>query len=275
MAREFSFDSSLARKRFHPHALDLHDAATSQRYHEAIDVVRSILAKSNIPSAKAALAIREALKAAGAQQYARARRIELQRRRKSSAQNLSVLVECLEELVQRIQDAPSASQRALNDIMIANYEKYFDTETFVALFQSFKDALPNVSNGERLRDGSIWQDIAVCWEGAPPSTRNAVESELRHSATRLDAKEFVKHIIVLLQTFWPERNAKAALTREFCLRMSEVWRSMGLKVGAAYDWKIGKNCESLFEQFCSAALRAVGNDTKIARRQTRRLQKDA
>jgi hypothetical protein len=157
--------------------------------------------------------------------------------------------------------------------MEGHKESYFDTETVQALLQRLDSAVPDASNEQHGADR--WQAIALSWEGAPPTTRNAVEAELRRSGIPLDAGEFLNTLITLLRASAPPRIAKVSVTRELSIRIAEVWGSLGLKVGAAYDGMYGKNIKSSFEQFCAAALRAVGVDARISRRQIKWLIKDA
>ena len=272
LARQFKFGLAAARSRFHLHDLDLNDPQKSRQLQDARGKMRSMLSKKGVPSKDAEREIQASLQFAGAQRYARAGQVLLQHQRNAATQNLELLVVRLEQLSQAISNAPPATAEAVDKIMTAHAAQFFDTESFLELIQSIKEVLP-ISTAED-QEGDIWQDIIISWEGMPSVTRTVVEAELRGAAQTRNPSEFFPALITLLKGLPPPKNKKAALTREFSRQMAMIWRSLGLHVGAAHDWKNGKDVHSVFERFCAAALRAVGDDTKLSRRQVKKLQKD-
>jgi hypothetical protein len=272
MPRQFSFDSHVDRKRFGQHDLDLDDPSTSDQYNEGTAALRKILAKNNVPSAKAERAIQEVVQAAVEQRYALPRLLRVQSKRKSAAQNRVTLIMRLEELLRTIQNVSPASADMLGQAMAAHSSlMYFDTETFASLLNSFREILSHGTSEEQ-QQGDRCQDIALAWEGAPATTRNAVEAALRRSAIPTDPSDFLKKTVELLREFAPPRSLKVAPTWQSSLRMAQIFQSVGLKIGTSYDWKNGKDHEGPFQRFCAAAFRAAGVHVRISRRQTKRLQ---
>src|SRR5205085_11592843 len=108
----------------------LDNAQRSAQLQEAFVEMQRILAKENINPADANHANRGSLHAAGAQRYARPRRMQLLGQRTSSAKSLELLIVRLEQLLEAIANAPSPTTEALNEIMTGHAKEFFDTESF-------------------------------------------------------------------------------------------------------------------------------------------------
>ena len=104
-------------------------------------------------------------------------------------------------------------------------------------------------------------------------TRNAVEAELRQFPELREPSDFVQNVAALLRRFAPKRARKTAVTHKFGLSIGKRWTALGLTVGTAHDWLTGKDIESLFQRYCSAALCAVGSQFRMSRRQVNLIKK--
>ena len=115
-------------------------------------------------------------------------------------------------------------------------------------------------------DGNFVREIINGWEAIRPVLRTAVEAKLQGMSSQYDAAGCLLHVCDLLRESAPRRTTKTAYTIGFGVRIAWIWHLLGLRVGTAYDGYNGKSFDSLFQRYCAAALRAVGDDhSKISR----------
>ena len=244
--------------------------------------MRRILATAKIPSAKIKHAIEQTLDAATDHRLQSMRQEDRRRNRLHAKDAVEKLSARLTELAAAIAKLPPISKKKLNAIVAGHAQQFFDTETFVAIIQDIATALPMLAPRKRAQDAfdAIDQPIAGIVRTAPPEiielwetmsaeTRQQIEKKIRRSVAKKSATEFLRQLIVLLERYFPQAKTGRLQTiqRHYIERIGKIWQSLGLNIGRAYDGMHSRNIESRFQRYCRAALAAVGEESKISRRQ--------
>ena len=256
--RQFKFAAMAARKRF-----SLQRFLSRDSFPVAIGTMLNVLVKSKLHPSTAKWELWKTLEEAGALAQADQRRKQCAFSHRQAERDLNLLVKHLEMVAQEILHGPPVSRDALRVLITQSQAQFLDTESFLELIQSIHEVLHPEGDPARNR----WCEIGNLWEAIRPVTRNAVEAELRRSPELRAPNDFVQNVAALLRRFAPKRAKKTAVTYKFGLSIGKRWTALGLTVGTAHDWKTGKDIESLFQRYCSAALYAVGSQFTISRRQ--------
>jgi hypothetical protein len=234
-------------------------------YEQAVETMRSILAKKGICLETMPFHTAEHLRMAAAHVRGYERRRDRLRRHQEAAADLKLLIKNLKALSRAIRRAP-ASREALQTILEKSRQQFFDTELFAELIQSVHVVL--YAKGDPDRDK--WRDTSDLWEKIRPATRSAVEAELRRSYKTLEPSEFMRAMAKSLREFAPPRTRKTSVNYEFGLAMGKSWKKLGLTIGA---FRYSAN-GSPFQSYCGAAVAAVGGNFTISRRQVERIRNE-
>jgi hypothetical protein len=262
--------------------LDLSGPTTASQFERNRQDMRRILVAAKIPGAKIRPAIEMTLHAAVDHRLQGMRQDDRRRDRLRSKDAVEKLIKRLTELAAAITKLPPTAKKRLNTIVARHTEEYFDTETFAAIITDIAAALPMLAPRKRAQDAFdvIDQPIAGIVRTAPPEiielwetmsaeTRQQIEQKLRRSLAKKSAIEFLPQLARLLERFLPQSKAGRPRTiqRQYVERVGKIWRSLGLRVGRAYDGSKGRSVESRFQRYCGLALTAVGDSSQISGRQ--------
>jgi hypothetical protein len=250
---------------------------------------RLLLEKDRIPTMMADRAIQKTLEAAFDFQLADLRYRSLRAIEAHSHATLDYLIRELRELAEAIARLPPNSKGQLNKRVFTKIDQApFDSEVFIDIIETIAQTLPEI--GPRRLTNNILSlihpdpgtgrrsHLIDAWEAMPAATRVKVETMVQDNRSRL-LVTWLADVAHLLEQERPirKRGAPRAVSRVFVSRIARIWRTLGLKVGLAYDFflhpandeRIGRGgrVQSRFQCYCRAALTAVGDPTEISARQ--------
>jgi hypothetical protein len=261
--------------------LDLSDPATALQFERKQDEMGRILAAAKVSSAKMKHAIERTINAAVDHRLQAMRQEDRKRDRLRSKDDADKLMKRLTELAAAIAKLPPTAKKKLNAIVVSHTEQFFDTETFVAIIDDIAAALPKLAPKKRAQDAfdvidqpipevvrTAPPEIIGLWETMSGGTRQQIELKIRRSVPKKSAVEFLRQPVLLLNRFSPQSKAgRPTIQRRYVERVGKIWRSLGLRVGRAYDGIKGRSVESRFQRYCRLALAAVGDSSQISGRQ--------
>jgi hypothetical protein len=205
----------------------------------------------------------------------------------------------LAELEQAIAKLPRRSRGKLNKEVAKQEWHLFDTEMITALLDDVSKALESATP-------KCWADAALkvihqplalasfalqargrsdlndLWESLSPWTRNAVEERISRGRRPISLTRFLRELVALLAEMSLQDEARIKLVRrtdlmrQFGRPIANEWRKSGLRVGRANVWK--DEClyesEGAIQQYCNAALRAVGDRTRLTPGNVRAIKRE-
>ena len=250
---------------------------------------RLLLENGRVPAIVADRAIQKTLQAAFDFQLADLQCRSLKAMEARSRATLDHLIRDLRELSEAIARLPATSKGQLNKRVFAKIDQApFDSEVFIDVMETIAQVLSEVGP-RRLADDSlslIYPDLGTAsrspiidaWEAMPAVTRVKVEIMVQGNRSRL-LVTWLADFANLLEQERPvrKRGAPRALSQVFVSRIATIWRTLGLKVGLAYNFCLhpanedsigrGGRVQSRFQRYCRAALTAVGDPRVISARQ--------
>jgi hypothetical protein len=261
--------------------LDLGDPGTASQFERNRQEMTRILVAAKIPDAGIEHAIEQTLDAAVDHRLQGLRQEDRRRNRLRSKDSVGRLIERLSALAAAIAKLPPTAKKELNAIVAGHTEQFFDTETFAAIIHDITVALPMLAPRKHAQDAFdvIDQPIAGIARTAPPEiielwetmsaeTRQRIELKVRRSAAKKSAIKFLRQLDLLLKRFSPRSGAGLrTIQRRYIGQVGKIWKSLGVRIGRAYDGTKGKSVESRFQRYCRLALAAVGDSSQISGRQ--------
>ena len=261
--------------------LDLTDPTTASQFKRNRQEMRRILVSTKILGAKIQHAIEQTLDAAVDHRLQDMRQEDTRRDRLRSKAAVETLIKRLTELAAAITKLPPTAKKKLNAIVATHAEQFFDTETFAAIINDIAAALLKLEPRKRGQDAFnvIDQPIPGITRTAPPEiidlwgtmsagARQQLEEKIRRSVPKKSAIKFLGQLALLLKRFSSRSKAgRRTIQRQYIERVGKIWRSLGLRIGRAYDGMKRKSVESRFQRYCRLALAAVGDSSQISGRQ--------
>jgi hypothetical protein len=266
------------------------DPETAATFTKCIKEMRAILIKRRVPAITADRAILKTLAVAVDFQLADLRYRSLKTMEAQSLDTLDRLILSLRQLSDAIAQLPPTPKGELNKRLSAILRQAtFDSEVLIEIIDVITATLPELeprvladhafsiihpepTDGQR-------SPIIDRWEAMPATTRVKVEGLVQEAKSSTSVVQWLNSLIDLLGRYRPARKlgAPRSITRAFVSRTAAIWRSLGLKVGLAYDFFLhpaaageigrGGRVESSFQSYCRAALTAFGDPTEVSARQ--------
>jgi hypothetical protein len=268
--------------------LRLEDIERGEQFETGREKMRGILQKRGLSKANIERLIREGLDAAADHQLERIRREGQCRDRDQGTQYYAALIGRLENLVRTISALPPTAIGRLNRASLRNRSEFFDSETFAELIELVGREVQDLKPKRRADDvhATIFEpsnivvrtspsEIIDGWNMLPPATRSNVEAAVRAARPTKSVTELLSRLIALLHEHVPAQRSgrPPMLTGRLVRRVAAAWAAQGLRVGRATD-QHGVSQPSVFQQFCNAALAAVGDPTTISDQDVRNLKRD-
>jgi len=272
--------------------LDVTDPSSKQRLENARREMTDLLINKKVRKDLARQAVAQALDIAADYQLEALRREQNLKELKRSQSTLERLLEQLDALVHAMSKLSPSAEGKLNKIVAGQDWKNFDSEIFSELIHAIINALSTSAPmciAERARSAIIEplrasKHLAVVqivrtappmildlWEGIPAQTRTQVEAGLRTwvPPRQRPMAKFLNRLIFLLEKFRPQlkKGRRRAIEGRFGQGLARIWRGLGLHVGRAFNGEFDRHVESSFQRFARLALTAVGDDSRISRRQ--------
>ena len=255
-----------------------------------VNQMRKILLQRCIPIVVADKAVSETLEAAVDHQLSQLRFDRLRAMEDQSQATLDRLIEGLRRIGDAISHLPPASKGVLNDRVFGVLEQQiFDTEIFIDLIETIVATLPELAPrrlasdvlsliNPELSEGRR-PPIIDLWETMPATTRVKIEDLVQKLKLTISVVGWLNCIADLLDRERPQRKrgAPRSTLQILVRRVAAIWRRLGLRPGLAYDFNLhpgehdrigrGGRIDSGFQRYCSSALAAFGDTTKISARQ--------
>jgi hypothetical protein len=264
-------------------------------------IARSVAAdcQKKIPERSARLAVSEALNIATNYSLAPSRRAENIDRLRGATGRLDLLIQATERFAQLVSGLSPQSKRKLNEVMSQDLRN-FDSEVFTNIIRVVMDKLPGMSpavTAEKARlvlsdagsgapkDPALAQiprevpKILDLWETIPAQARTQVEAEVRSRSACKSVVQFFWSLASALQSSYPQltRGWRPATEQSFARNVAAIWCRLGLRPGLAYFGgdkdKPGCHRPSSFQRFCDLAFTAVGQKSRISKRQVANLKR--
>ncbi len=250
---------------------------------------RSLLQTRRVSAIAADRAILKTLEAAFDFQLADLRYRSLKAMEAQSNATLDQLIRNLQALVEAIARLPPTSKGQLNKRVFAQIDQApFDSEAFADIIETIAQVLSEIGP-RRLANNTLClihhdpgsnrrSPLIDAWEAMPAVTRVKVETMVQDNPSR-SLVPWLANLAHMLERERPVRKQgpPRTISQLFVSRVAAIWRTLGLKVGLAYDLFLhpadedsigrGGHVESRFQRYCRAALTAVGDPTKISARQ--------
>ncbi len=267
----------IVRLRLNAHHLD---PGAAVEFNQCVERMRAILVRHKVPLADADRAIQETLQIAIDQQpyqlWFEQRPVVEDHSRKI----IDELISSIQELRRQIKRLPPASLAVLNRHLTAVLEKsFFDTEVFIDVLDATVKALRHVSPKARADEAYStiyppvpegWEQsrpLVNFWESMPAVTRVEVERLMRSRKPPTSLVDWLNTLGQLLQQERPVRKKPPSVVHIFTKRTILIWERLGLHPTLKYDADKGHEVESDYQRFCNLALAAVGDTSKLSRRQ--------
>lgn len=259
-----------------PRAIDWGTGERIARYCKGISAMRDVLEKKEVHSRAAEDAIGRTLLYAIDCHLEQTRRDANRGDRKAATKEVRRLLSRLKKLVDAITALPSGEIGKLNKALSPLLARPFDTEVFEMLVATIAAESPGLTPAVKARRvyEAIYEsldekfaglrreatsDLIDGWRLIPASTRTSVERELRTGRTERSIAKWLRRLIDKLEAHPDHRRGGAdpALVGRFLNRAAREWTRLGLRVGRA-TLSDGRARAGAFQQFCAAALFAVG-----------------
>jgi hypothetical protein len=258
----------------------------SYRPQGAIAKLQEILSEKGITGEKAEQAIRKTMIEADRRRPVR--QPALSEQRAQSQADTKTLIDLLRVCCERLSGFSPRAIAELNAVVAKCDLRSFDTEVFDSLIAELVDVLPRLRPGPVARTflATLLEPVNTMtsaqrsrpkiidlWDALPAATRSSVEQAIRCDAPLRSIGKLLQRIEVLLTRFAPKHVRRTVPIRLFAIRVGDIVRKLGLRPTLNYLVETAghpaKAVDGWFQDYCHAALRAVGSSERVSRRQVR------
>jgi hypothetical protein len=211
-------------------------------------------------------------------------------------QELQKLLKTINTIREAVSKLEQRSRGKLNKITVNQCWKNFDTEAFAGIVQDMIEILPTLAPARIANDArsaiiegilpkSYDRDVreikrrgrpalVELWETIPASTRIQTEKFVRRLPPDTSVIAFFRQLEAGAAALVPrpKDGRSPARVKVFARGVAKIWARLGLHVGRAYDGVWSTERDSPVQSFCGHALAAVGDQSRVSRRQVCNIQ---